>query len=213
MGRSTAEQNIAGVDRGNSGARKELARWVPTFESARHGVEFTGPAVAAAQLEFLLRQVASRPDVDDIAFVVVPHLFTSCSDLGKAMDVASAAGLSARVLFLVRHDALRSIDLASLRSGKAGLMLDLVDEDTPLSALMSDAIEAVRLDPALAERWSGQLRGALMIQMIRNLAHETGLASLGPSMQPDDGFFGLPIRFDYVAERTIADVLSRHRLK
>ena len=89
-------------------------------------------------------------------------------------------------------------------------MLDITDEGMPLSALTNQAIVALRVGPDLARRLGFDSRGALLLEMLRNLAKEIGLASFGPWLQQG---FGVPIKFDYVPEEAVNEVLAKHRLQ
>ncbi|MEO8921579.1 MAG: hypothetical protein ABI330_01890 [Caldimonas sp.] len=176
---------------------------MPTWGVAKYGLELKGLRTTAETLASVLNDVAVAIEDEEVAFVIVPHVFTQCADVTQALAIGSKSPIRARIVFPINHELLSIVRLADWDTTKAGLILNLEDQTTPLSALMSESIEAIRLDQGFADRLSGSLKGALMLQMLRDLAHESGLASLGPVFQTTNGSPGLPIRFDYVVENPI----------
>lgn len=195
-----------------SEASSEFARWLPTFDSDKYGLELLGPAVPPSKVAETLRRLV-LPDPKRSAFIILRLTATGRDDVHLAMDAAASIGLGTRVCLSIDHPVLRSLDSTRLRDERVGLMLKIEDDATPLGALISDAIEALQIEPAFAQQLGTSIRGALLLEALRNLAHEIGLASLGPSLQQGKEGFGLPVRFDYVAEDTIVDVLAKHRLR
>ena len=183
----------------------EFTRWVPTFDSDKYGLELRGPALQADAVGDRLREL-EPVDPKAVAFVVVRLAATDRHDVREAMSAVASAAFATRVCLSVEYPVLSDLDSPFLRHERVGLLLNIQDAATPLSALTSDAIEALHIESDFAQRLSTNIRGALLLEMLRNLAHEMGLASLGPSLQ-------LPVRFDYVAEGTIVDVLAKHRLR
>ena len=92
-------------------------------------------------------------------------------------------------------------------------MLNIEDGSAPFSVLIHDRLEAIRLDSDYAKSLSQDIRGSVWLETLTRFARNAGLAILGPSFQDSENSFGLPIRFDYVAEHTLVDVLARHRLR
>lgn len=190
----------------------EFTRWIPTFDSNKYGLELKGTALRASAVGDRLRALEPL-DPKTVAFVVVRLAATDRRDIREAMSAVVSASVATRVCLSVEYPVLCDLDSACIRDERVGLLLNIGDGTTPLSALTSDAIEALRIEPDYAQQLSATTRGALLLEMLRNLAHETGLASLGPSLQDGTENFGLPVRFDYVAEGTIVDVLAKHRLR
>jgi hypothetical protein len=199
-------------DRKRAGPAPALARWLPTFDSDKYGLEILGPAVHASGVAERLSAIV-LPDPKAAAFIILRLAAASGDDVRQAIGAAASLALGPRVCLSIEHQLLPSLDSTFLRLERVGLLLNIEDGSTPLSALTSDAIEAIRIDHDFAQRLSRSVRGAVLLEMLRNLAHEAGLASLGPSLQQGTEDFGLPIRFDYVAEGTIIDVLAKHRLR
>ena len=189
-----------------------VTRWIPTFDSDKYGLELGGAALEASAVGDRIRKLG-RLDPATVAFVVVRLAATDRRDIREAMSAVVSASVATRVCLSVEYPVLCDLDSACIRDERVGLLLNIGDGTTPLSALISDAIEALRIEPDYAQQLSATTRGALLLEMLRNLAHETGLASLGPSLQDGTENFGLPVRFDYVAEGTIVDVLAKHRLR
>ena len=189
-----------------------VTRWIPTFDSDKYGLELRGAALEASAVGDRIRKLG-RLDPATVAFVVVRLAATDRGDIREAIAAVSSTSVGTRVCLAIEHAVLRDLDSAFIRDERVGLMLNLRDDTVPLSALTSSAIEALYIEPDFALRLSETIRGALLLEMLRNMAHETGLASLGPSFQKGREDFGLPVRFDYVAEGTIVDVLLKHRLR
>ena len=202
---SKAASPASGYGRGDN----QIVKWIPTFDSTRFGIELLGPPLRGADVGGRLRSIHVA-DPQSTAFLIVRLAVFEYDDLLVAVTQAVSVSLTVKVCFSVDHRALPLINADLLAHENVIFMLEISEENTPLSALTSDAIAALRIDPDLAGRLSSDTRGALLLEMLRNLAKEIGLASFGPWLQEG---FGVPIKFDYVPEEAVNDVLSKHRLR
>ena len=186
----------------------QIVKWIPTFNSTKFGLELLGPPLRASQVCGKLRSIRVV-DPTATAFMIVRLAVSAKDDLHDAVAHALSSAVMVKICFAVDHSALRHMTSDLLSHENIIFMLEISEANTPLSALTSDAISALRVAPDFAVRLSADTRGALLLEMLRNLAKEIGLASFGPWLQEG---FGVPIKFDYVPEESVNDVLSKHRL-
>lgn len=192
----------------------EFTRWIPTGDSNgsyKHGLELVGSGLAPEAVGDRIRTL-DRTALEGAAFVVIPLTAISQLDVSVAVASISRVTLKPRMCLLINHAALSSEATASAPEG-VGFMLNIEDGSTPLSALTNEALEAVRLDADYAKSLSRTIRGAQLLDSLVHFAQNVGLAILGPYLQESENDFGLPVCFDYVAEKTMVDVLSKHRLR
>ncbi len=187
----------------------EIAKWIPTFDSTKFGIELLGPPLRAGQVGGRLHSIRVLVP-SATAFLIVRLAVSAKVDVHDAVTHALLSAFAVKVCFAVDHSALQHITADLLLHENIIFMLDISDANTPLSALTSHAISALRVAPDFSIRLGADSRGALLLEMLRNLAKEIGLASFGPWLQEG---FGVPIRFDYVLEEAVNEVLSKHRLR
>lgn len=187
----------------------DIVKWIPTFESTKFGIELLGPPLLASQVGGRLHSIRAV-DPSATAFLIVRLAVSSKDDVHDAVAHALSSDFAVKVCFAVHHSALQHITADLLLHENIIFMLEVSEANTPLSALTSDAISALRVAPDFAIRLGADTRGALLLEMLRNLAKEIGLASFGPWLQEG---FGVPIKFDYVPEEAVNNVLSKHRLR
>ena len=93
--------------------------------------------------------------------------------------------------------ALFGADLAFLHDRNIGIVLDFVDERTPLATVGAEGIEALRFDPQFVGRARRDGRLACILDAMLGLAHDLGIATLassGPDALTPERF-----KFDYVS--------------
>lgn len=197
----------------NSASGSEVAalrHWWPTFDSSGYGLELSRLWDQPKPLLAWLNKTG-RSLPPEVRFLVVRVDACSPSMLAGLHASIDRLGLQTRICLAMSRSSLISLRDYALHCNNIGLMLEVNDVDLTLDALSDVRIEAIRIDTKFARYLSNTSRGAILLDMIRHFAHECGMASLGPSFERDDES-GLPIKFDYVADDTVADVLAKHRL-
>jgi hypothetical protein len=121
------------------------------------------------------------------------------ADVAKAISKASAAYGNARACMAFDAGALFAIDVAFLREKNIGIVLDSVDERTPLVAISTEAVEAIRFDPAFVARAAGDGRLACVLDAMLGLAQDLGIATLGTTAYGASG--ARRFEFDYVTKQ------------
>jgi len=187
----------------------DVARWIPTSDAAKYGIELLGAPLEAKVAAHTLR-TALIPNPGEIAFIIISLAESGYNDLHSAVTEIASLQLGVKVCFSIDYHLLPLLNSKLTAFEEVIFMLDITDEGMPLSALTNQAIVALRVGPDLARRLGFDSRGALLLEMLRNLAKEIGLASFGPWLQQG---FGVPIKFDYVPEEAVNEVLAKHRLQ
>lgn len=139
----------------------EIVKWIPTFDSSKSGLELLGQPLRASQVRGSIRSVRIS-DPATTAFLIVRLAVTGNADVVEAVAQALSVSLDVKVCLAVDHTALRHISADLLTHENVIFMLDVSQAETPLSALMSDAISALRIDPGLA--WPG---GSALMRVAR----------------------------------------------
>ena len=188
-----------------------LRRWLPTQDTLKYGLELLGPKLRTSSIAGLIQALDKRL-LAAASFLTIPLAATSWDDIQDAMDAAASTNAGIRICLATRYPALQQHPQGVRPPADVGLMLDIDDLSVPLSAFVDDLIEAVRVDIEVAKMVRLDIRNAILLDSLTKFARNAGMATLGPSLQEDDAF-GLPIRFDYVAQDSLGDVLSKHRLK
>jgi hypothetical protein len=175
-----------------------IVRWTSTVDASRSGIEIANLDPNSdgleAELDRALRPVTSPPLAFVIARFSTPHRADMESRLMRRRTFVGAP----HVCLALRHESVRSMDPELLRANRFAVLLDDIDEDTPLSALRHESIEAVRFDLRFVEHASTESRRACILETMLNLARDFGLATLGAvprSGQSPGGNFD----FDYIA--------------
>lgn len=161
-------------------------------------------AVKAALIGLETEEIASA------AYLLVPLANTNHCGVCAAIETVQSLDLGVRVCLVVDGATLERIDSRLLAWENVGLVLDEVDAETPLSAIVRDTIEAVRFRDLFVSCAFGSLRVDAALGAMLGLAHKLGLATLGPAT-PNDWSSGQRRRFDYVPAKlgTAAPALDR----
>ena len=152
---------------------RQIVRWESTTDSSLCGVEVTGAALGEpneAGAEF------SNP-----TFVLASLGSAKPADVAVAISRASAAYGNARPCMALDASAFFALDARFLSERNVGLVLDHVDETTPLNAVSAELIEAVRFEPSFIRRAMKDGRLACVLDAMLRLAHDLGIATLGTS--------------------------------
>ncbi len=171
----------------------DIVRWQSTTDPSLCGVEVAGQALKDPQEKGALH--VSRP-----TFVLAALGASRPSDVALAVSRASAAYGNARPCMALEAGALLAIDIGLLRQRNISVVLDQVDEQTPLSAVSAESVEAIRFAPGFVARAMTDGRLACVLDAMLGLARDLGIATLGSGagdamreMQRFD--------FDYVSRR------------
>jgi len=176
-----------------------------TIVEAKRQVQWWWPDAPGGHVVDLLMRSTSMPSLRDEVDWISSH-FHHCAlavvrvpsvdrRILEALTSAFAdAQPSPHICLAISARALPSWIGSWTGNGSVGLLLDEVDERTPLSDITVEAIEAIRIAPAFANRARDHLRSACMLNAILGLAHEIGLCTFGSAQRPADAHF----QFDYV---------------
>jgi hypothetical protein len=174
-------------------ARRTVVRWESTADPSLCGVEIAGRALRAPAPSDTSR-------VSNPSFVITAIGSSRPSDIATAVLNASAAYGNARACVALDAGALFAMDLGFLRENDISVVLDNVDEKTPLSAVTVERVDAVRFEPSFVARARTDGRLACVLQAMLGLAHDLGIATLGTASgrgKRTDKF-----EFDYVSSPT-----------
>lgn len=155
-------------------ARGTIVRWESTTDPSLCGVEVAGRALREPQ-------DTGTSQVGKPTFVLAAVGASRPSDVAVAISRASAAYGNARPCIAFDAAALLAVDLALLRQSNISVVLDQVDEKTPLSAVSAESVEAVRFAPGFVARARADGRLACVLDAMLGLAHDLGIATLGSS--------------------------------
>lgn len=172
----------------------QVVRWESTADSSLCGVEVEGLALREPEAPRTLR-------IDNPTFVLASLGSAKPADLAAAISRASAAYGNARACMALNAGALSALDVRFLRERNIGVVLDGVDERTPLSALSSEPVEALRFEPSFIARAMKNGRLACVLDAMLSLAHDLGIATLGTSVG-QGSLAAQRFAFDYVPKRS-----------
>jgi hypothetical protein len=185
-----------------------IRRWTSTRPSEKPILEICpAAALEGDDMAEVLRQVA--PHLKDCSMLILTVSSLDAKAWSSALETAERLDLAAHVCIAVgsaesilfRHDEV-------VRSDRVGLLLDKVDDHTPLSHIVREGVEAIRFDRAFARHAADHSRSECVLEAILGLARNTGLCTLGPNLRRS-GEEVSTIAFDYVPERAIlADALA-----
>ena len=156
-----------------------LRPWYSTEDRSKRA----GEMILSASTQFdLVRQIAELDlmSLHSLTFVILPMpLPCSQADVygaAKAASAASAGVAKCRLCLAVSNQTLTGI---SPLMENVGVILDNVDEHTPLSAFTNQAIEAVRFATKFLATAERDMRLGLVLDAMLQLTHDLGLATLG----------------------------------
>jgi hypothetical protein len=175
-----------------------VVRWESTVDETRCGIEIAGLELGRGRMEAELDRVLGRLKGVHPVFVIAGFAPSAPRDLAKAISRSCDSFSSAHVCLAIDHETLLAMDPAILRDKRFGILLDEVNAKTPLSAVISDSVEAVRFDEKFLEEASTDLRLSCVVDSMLRLAHDLGLATLGSMSSPVQRRTG-EFEFDYVS--------------
>lgn len=171
----------------------QIVRWESTADPLLCGIEVKGLPLRGPD-------AAGLTSIENPAFVLASLGSSRPADLALAISRASAAYSNARACLAVPADALAELDVPFLRERNIGVILDGVNETTPLSAVSSEVVEAIRFEPSFVARATKSGRLACVLDAMLSLAHDLGIATLGTARGPRSPS-AKRFDFDYVSTR------------
>jgi hypothetical protein len=174
-----------------------LRRWCSPSSSVAQGFELLGPPLAPDAVGTALADL--RPsDIEGGTFLFVRLATTSHGGVSAAMATVRDLVSGVRVCLAIDRTTLDRVDSGLVNSGGVGLALDDVDEDTPLSAIARNPVEAIRFRAEFVARASRSLRLGCVLESMLLLARNLGICTTGPSTAASDNSISPTPIFDYV---------------
>lgn len=173
-----------------------LRRWQGRAGIDRRAAELLHEADDIGALAESLTSAISATSGD--AFLIVragPWASGAWDRVSKCLPPASS---NTRFCFAVDQHALAGIGTSATDTERMGFMLDRVDLDTPVAALICDRIEAVRFDPRFVARAARNLREGCALEAMLGLARDLGLCTLGADVVPGGASLDGRGEFDYL---------------
>ncbi|HEX2541579.1 MAG TPA: hypothetical protein VHM00_10920 [Caldimonas sp.] len=156
---------------------QQVVRWESTVDPSLCGVELRG-------LEVPGRERHERLHSGKPTFVLAALGSLSPAEVAAALSKASIEFGNARACLAVDVGVLFRLDINFLRDRNIGVVLDRVDETTPLSAISEQAVEAVRFAANFVTRARSDGRFACILDAMLGLSRDLGIATLGTSPHP-----------------------------
>lgn len=119
----------------------------------------------------------------------------------SAWATAQDSRFPVRICFAVDRKTLARLGTSLPTSDRIGILLDGVDDETPLADVARDAVEAVRFESGFVARASEHLRSECVLDALLALARSLGVATLGARARDGQGFCLAPQEdFDFVPD-------------
>jgi hypothetical protein len=173
-----------------------VRHWTFASDTSPGGIELLGPPCSAATLGAALDAACAALPMRDPAFLLVRLERTNRAGVEAAVQLASAFSATARVCLAIDRCTLAQLESQGLDTSNVGLLLDGVDADTPPSAVVHYAIEAIRFGPDFVAQAARNIRLGCALEAMVGLARNLGLATLGPAAAAE-GWCLPGIAFDY----------------
>ena len=177
--------------------------WTAVIGNPARAYELVSAPVRPQALRAVLAFLATAVPKES-SFVVVRLARGDDLAVREAIDAANESTLSSRLCFAVCRSTLQIVHFKELDNDRAGLMLDNVDAETPLTDIANDFIEAVRFDSEFVGRAHRNLRQGCVLDAMMGLARNLGLCTLGPQQTDTDAATASNAKFDYVPESPFA---------
>lgn len=189
-----------------------LRRWCSPETAKTGGFEYAGAPLTDHEFGPTLREIASS-ELSEAKFLLVGLAPTDPRGVQAAMKTAMGLRSSARVCLAIDLSTLEQLDSRLLDCRRVGLLLDDVDIEMPLSALVHDAIEAIRFRSAFVSNATRNLRLGAALHSMLGLSQNLGLGTLGPALPKNKGWGRTSPSFDYVPESVAAATAGFMRTK
>lgn len=174
-----------------------LRRWSSPASVDTAGFELVSDPLRVGEIAAALRFL-HQDRVADGVFLLVRLASTDARGVCAAFDQVQHVGPIIRICLAIDVATLGRIDRRLPNPRNVGLVLDDVDAETPLSAIIRDDIEAIRFSRSFVDEASERLRADAALRAMLGLARDLGLGTLGPACGGEDGSGRAP-GFDYVA--------------
>ena len=178
-------------------------RWISVARPATHGLELLGDGTSPIALRSTLDAARESLHMNDAAFVLVRVASMDHLGIQAAFDVAARHSAVAHVTLAIDHWTLARIDPGLIDTGRVGLVLDDIDIDTPSSAMVHSAIEAVRFRRSFVTDATHRARVGCALEAMLGLARNLGVATMGPVGAQRSSIQG--VEFDYVQSELVDD--------
>lgn len=182
-----------------------LLRWQPQDSAGACAAELAHSIIEPEALSAALDRVATC--ISDAAFVIVRvGVWQSAAFRQVWEQLENRPGAAPRLCFALDMSALGALDASVLCDDRAGFMVDGVDIDTPLSALVCERLEAVRFKPSFVTAAAHNLRQGCALEAMLGLARDMGLCSFGAHAVPGGASLVGRGEFDYLPFNDVIDL-------
>ena len=176
-----------------------MRHWRSASDSSACGLELLeaqpSPETLAATLDAAHGSVHAR----NAAFLLLCMAPTDRASVEMTLEIAAAFSSNTRVYLSIDRSTLSRIGSKRLDTKRVGLLLDDVDADTPPSDIVHEAIEAVRFRADFIRKARGQLRLRCTLDSTLFLAHNLGIATLGPTESAIEELDVYGVQFDWTS--------------
>jgi hypothetical protein len=176
-----------------------IRHWRSAADSSACGLELLeaqhSPETLAATLDAAHASVHAR----NAAFLLVCMAPTDRAGAEMTLEIAAAFSSSTRVYLSIDRSTLSRIGSKRLDTRRVGLLLNDVDCDTPPSDIVHEAIEAIRFRADFIRQARGELRLRCALDSTLFLAHNLGIATLGPTESALEELHVSGIQFDWTS--------------
>lgn len=175
--------------------KTELRRWGSSTDDS-FGHELITRPLPPHALASELRQVLA--DSDGKSFLLARLAATEACGIVAAARAIESLQARVRISLLVDAATIKEATKESGRSAETGLVLDAVTIETPLSAIVCDAVDGVRFDDSFVHSASHDLRANAALRAMVGLARDMALVTFGTLSDDVALESGLHALFDYV---------------
>ena len=162
--------------------RVALRHWRSTSDASMSGLELLDLQRSAETLAATLDSAQGNVHARNAAFLLVRMAQSDRAGLQAALEIAADFSTDARVYLSIDRSTLNRLGSKRVDTRRAGLLLNDVDADTPPSEIVHEAIETIRFGADFVRKAQGRLRLRCSLDSTLFLAHNLGLATLGPTV-------------------------------
>lgn len=178
-------------------SHQNLARWSAFAQPTRYAAELLAVEHKEA-LDAALINVTR--DLGSAAFLFARIDQFEVPSLDRATTAFHRSGARTRLCLAGDFACLARLDVIGIDHDRVGLMLDDVGEETPMSELIWDRIEAVCFRSDFIARAARNLRISFALEAMVGLAKDLGLCTLGCDTKLSGATPAGQADFDYVPE-------------
>ncbi len=149
--------------------------WSASGDGACLAAELRASRPGAGSLRAMARLVSAKP----VNFLIVPVADVTTVRLDDAIKELLANRAGVHIVLSGSRSSLDEVAATVSLGDRIGLMLDGMDESTPLTNLLWDRLECVRFSAEFVYRASQDLRVGFVLESMLTLSKDLGLCSLG----------------------------------